>query len=148
MRDSNILREMMKLYMTELFGICVMKHANEACSRASFHVESNFCSLRRPTKGQIRVAFGRNRPKMSFAVSVFIVRKSLSAKDVIGLRRTEAAHRLFQTSFSHALLHLTVLNKKSSSQRSRILKRIIPFSPICKLSTAVPHVSKTDGEAH
>lgn len=141
----------MKLYMTELFGICVMKHANEACSQGSFHVESNFCSLRRPTKGQIRVAFGRNRPKMSFAVSVFIVRKSLpatlSAKGVLGLRRAEATHRLFQTSFSHAFLQLAVPDKKSSSLHP-VLKRIIPFSPICKLSTAVPHVSKTDGEAH
>lgn len=96
-RDSNILRKMMKLYMTELFGICVMKHANEACSQGSFHVESNFCSLRRPTKGQLRVAFGHNRPKTSFAVSVFIVKKSLpttlSAKGVLGLRHPEATHR-------------------------------------------------------
>lgn len=111
----------MKLYMTELFGICVMKHANEACSQGSFHVESNFCSLRRPTKGQIRVAFGRNRPKMSFAVSVFIVRKSLPAtliaKGVLGLLHPKATHRLFQTmptSFSYAFLQLTMLNKKSS----------------------------------
>lgn len=95
-RDSNIPRKMMKLYMTELFGICVMKHANEACSQGSFHVESNFCSLRRPTKGQIRVAFGRNRPKMSFAVSIFIVRKSLPAT-LKGRFRSASYRSLTQT---------------------------------------------------
>lgn len=70
----------MESFLTKLSCICVMKRANEAGSQGSMNnslpVKFNFCSaVKVNQRGQIRVrslASGRNRPKMSSALSALI----------------------------------------------------------------------------
>lgn len=74
--NRTTVREVMEPFLTKLFGVCVMKHANEAPSQDSMETLflSNPISAQQPrsTKGpdwSLSLASGRSRPKMSPALA-------------------------------------------------------------------------------